>query len=80
MCYLLSPDHKNQMKLLLEVSKAIATEEEAIPLAQVIVDGMTKLTEFKSAAIYLLKDKGLYLQATCPPLPPGFPEALRIAD
>jgi PAS domain S-box-containing protein len=80
MCYLLRPDQNDQMKLLLEVSKAIAAEKETAPLAQVIVDGITKLTMLKSAAIYLLKDNKLYLQATFPPLPPGFPEVLRIAE
>ena len=70
----------DQMKLLLEVSKAIAAEKATAPLAQVIVDGITKLTRLKSAAIYLLQDNKLYLQATCPPLPPKFPEALRIAE
>ncbi len=74
------PDLNDQMKLLLEVSKAIAAEKDTGHLAQVIVDSITKLTRLKSAAIYLLKGKKLYLQATYPPLPPGFPDELRIAE
>ncbi len=69
----------DQMTLLLDVSKAIAAEKETVALAQVIVDGITKLTRLKSAAIYLLQGNRLYLQAACPPLPPDFPEPLRIA-
>ena len=68
-----------QMKLLLEVSKTIASEKETAALVQVIVDGITKLTRLKSAAIYLLCNNKLHLEATYPPLPPDFPEALRIA-
>lgn len=71
---------EDQMKLLLDVSKTIATENETAALAQSIVDGITKLTRLKSAAIYLLHNKKLYLKATYPPLPPDFPESLRIAE
>jgi len=70
----------NQLKLLLEVSKALAAEKETAALAQVIVDGITKLTRLESAAIYLLSNNKLYLQATYPALPPDIPEALRVAE
>ncbi len=69
----------DQMKLLLEVSRAVATERETTLLPQVIVDNITKLTRLKSAALYLVSDNLLHLEATHPPLPPEFPEPLRLA-
>ncbi len=71
--------HNSQLKLLFEVSKKIAAEKELTPLAQNIVNSITKLTGLKSVALYLLDDDNLHLEATHPPLPPNFPESLRVA-
>lgn len=72
---------KNQkMKLLLDASKNMAAQKDTTALAQVVVDSITELTRLKSAAIYMLQDEKLNLKATFPPLPPGFPESLKVAE
>lgn len=71
--------NNSQLKLLIEIGKKMATEKEVAPLAQSIVDSISKLTRLKSVALYLLDGDHLRLEATCPPLPPDFPEALRLA-
>lgn len=70
---------EDNYRLLLEVSKAMAAEKETTSLAQVIVDGITKLNKLGSAAVYLLEDDNLILEAANPPLPSNFPESLRVA-
>ncbi len=72
---------KNQkIKLLLDASKNMAAQKDTTALAQVVVDSITGLTKLKSAAIYILQDEKLNLKATFPPLPPGFPESLKVAE
>lgn len=68
-----------KMNLLLKVSKAMMSEKNPDRLSQVIVDGLAKITGVQSAAIYLLNDGLLLLNATHPPLPSGFPDHLRRA-
>ena len=41
---------------------------------------VTRLIGLDTAAVYLLEDRSLHLWATTPPLPPEFPDALRIAS
>lgn len=69
----------DKMKLLLGVSQDMVAEKDTYTLGQTIVDGITKLTRLDTAAIYLLRNNMLYLEATYPPLPPDFPEYLRYA-
>ena len=69
----------NKMQLLFEISKAMAIKKEIRSLSQVIVDGITKLTNLGSAAIYLHDGSELKLEATSPPLPADFPDHFRIA-
>ncbi len=70
--------YSDKMALLLEASKTLCRKTDA-PY-QVIVDNITKLTRLKSAAIYLLSNGKLQLEATYPPLPRDFPKHLRIAE
>lgn len=70
---------ERKLGLLLEVSRAMMSEGELHRLSQIIVDGLTKLTQMRSAAFYLLNGDNLVLEATSPPLPDVFPEHLRIA-
>lgn len=65
------------MAFLLELSNTLASIHKTDELLQVITDGAADFMGLGSAAIYLLKGTGLRLEATCPPLPPGFPENLR---
>jgi PAS domain S-box-containing protein len=69
----------NKLKLLLDISKAMAAKKAVRPLSQIIVDGISELTGLGSAAIYLLDSSTLKLEATYPPLPADFPEHLRNA-
>jgi signal transduction histidine kinase/CheY-like chemotaxis protein len=64
---------------LLEVSKGFAETLDMQHVLQATVDGVTKLVGLDTAAVYLLNDEMLHLWATTPPLPPQFPEELRVA-
>jgi PAS domain S-box-containing protein len=64
---------------LLEISQGLTRSLNLGMVLQSIVDGATNLKELDSGAIYLLRGDELYLGATTPALPPGFPEALRHA-
>lgn len=72
--------HSNkQLELLFETSNTIAQDKKTAPLTQAIVDTVAKLTALKTAALYTLTADLLHLEATYPPLPPDFPEPLRLA-
>jgi signal transduction histidine kinase/CheY-like chemotaxis protein len=66
------------LHLLLSLSQEMLSTLETNKLLQTIIEQATWLTHLDSGAIYLCKDDQLYLGATTPPLPPGFPEELRI--
>jgi GAF domain-containing protein len=63
---------------LVEVSGALAETLELGHVLQATTDGICRLAEFDTAAVYLLEGERLRLGATTPPLPPDFPEALRL--
>ncbi len=69
----------DKLSLLDEVSNTIAKARKPEIIFQAIVDGITRLTNMKSAAIYLFNNGLLKLEATYPPIPPDFPESYRIA-
>ena len=71
--------NNRQLKVLLETSRAMAIEKEIGPLAQRIVEGLVRLTQVTTAALYTLRDDVLHLEATDPVLPEGFPDVLRKA-
>lgn len=65
---------------LLGVSRHIAATLDMGRVLQATTDGAARLTGLDTAAVYLLEGNGdVRLQAATPPLPPGFPEALRLA-
>ncbi|MFN8207957.1 MAG: ATP-binding protein [Bacteroidales bacterium] len=67
------------LHLLLSLSQELLSTLEMNKLLQTIIEQATWLTHLDSGAIYLYKDNQLYLGATTPPLPPGFPEELIMA-
>jgi two-component system cell cycle sensor histidine kinase/response regulator CckA len=68
-----------KLALLLEISATLSGPHETGELFQSVVDGAAKLLPSGSAAIYLVKDDSLHLEAVWPELPPDFPESLRQA-
>ncbi len=62
---------------LLDVNSAIISTIDLDAVLQIIIDESTNLAHLDTGAIYLHEDDRLYLGATTPPLPPGFPEILR---
>jgi signal transduction histidine kinase len=71
--------HTLGLTTLLEVSGRLASTLELEPILQATTDGVVRLFGFDTAAVYLLEGETLRLGATTPALPPGFPEALRLA-
>lgn len=68
-----------ELVTLLKVSQELAATLDLQSVLQTTTDRVTELSEFKSAAVYLLDEETLRLWATTPPLPPQFPEELRNA-
>ncbi|MGC4000799.1 MAG: response regulator [Anaeromyxobacter sp.] len=64
---------------LVDVSGALAATLELDRILQHTTDGVCRLAGFDTAAVYLLDGATLRLEATTPPLPPGFPDQLRVA-
>lgn len=71
--------NERQLRVLLQVSQAMAETLELNTILQMIVDNATHAMNLGSGAIYLLQENRLYLAATQPALPNDFPEELRIA-
>ncbi len=65
---------------LVEVSGALASTLDLAKVLQATTDGMCRLSAFDTAAVYLLEGETLRLGATTPPLPPEFPDRLRLAQ
>ena len=64
---------------LLEVSKRLVASLDLDKILQATVDSVANLANLDTAAIYLLEEDMLHLRATTPPLPPQFPDELRVA-
>lgn len=71
---------EKQLRSMLEISQALAAPLEMGVILQKIVENATGLLQLESGAIYSLRDKVLFLEATTPPLPPGLPDLLRQAQ
>ncbi len=65
---------------LLEVSKQLTATLDLATVLQATTDGVTRLAGLDTAAIYLAEGEMVRLWATTPPLPPGFPDDLRVAS
>ncbi len=74
------PARSDHLRLLLEISGALAALHESKTLFQKITDFSVELLKLGSAAIYLLEGENLRLEATFPPLPAEFPDELRYAS
>ena len=72
-------ESEKRLRSMLEISQAMSASLEMDSVLQIIVENATNLLELDSGAIYTLKGEGLYLEATTPPLPTGFPDQLRHA-
>jgi PAS domain S-box-containing protein len=64
---------------LVNVSSRFTATLELDTLFQATTDGAVELLGLDSSAIYLLEGEELYLWATTPALPPGFPDVYRKA-
>ena len=74
------PAKNDHLRLLLEISGALAALHDSKTLFQKITDYSVELLKLGSAAIYLLEGENLRLEATFPALPAEFPDELRYAS
>lgn len=73
-------ESEKQLRSMLEISQAMSASLEMDTVLQKIIENATGLLQLDSGAIYTLEDDQLFLEATTPPLPPGFPDELRRAN
>jgi PAS domain S-box-containing protein len=71
-------DRNRELATLLEVSRRLAATLQLDEVLQAATDGVTRLHALKTAAVYLGEGDVLRLSATTPPLPPRFPDDLRL--
>lgn len=69
----------SDLSRLLQVSSALAASLDLDEVLQTAIESAVATLGLETGAIYLLDGEDLCLGATTPPLPPGFPEALRRA-
>lgn len=69
-----------ELSTLLKVSSALASSLELAEVLQIAITSTTELVGLDTGAIYMLDGETLRLGATVPPLPPQFPEELRLAN
>lgn len=69
-----------ELATLLRVSSSLASTMELSEILQIAIESAANLLRLGTGAIYTLEEKTLLLGATTPPLPPQFPDELRIAS
>ena len=69
----------SELSTLLKVSSSLTSSLELEEVLQIAIESATNLLGLDTDAIYLLENDVLYLGATTPPLPPQFPDELRLA-
>jgi putative nucleotidyltransferase with HDIG domain len=69
-----------ELATLLRVSSSLASTMELSEILQIAIESAADLLRLGTGAIYTLDEKTLLLGATTPPLPPQFPDELRIAS
>jgi len=69
-----------ELSTLLNVSNALASTLELAEVLQISIESAVEVVGSDTGAIYTLENETLYLGATTPPLPPQFPEELRLAQ
>lgn len=68
-----------ELSTLLKVSSSLASTMELPQILQIAIESAADLLRLETGAIYTLEDETLNLGATTPPLPPQFPDELRLA-
>ena len=69
-----------ELSILLKVSSSLASTMELSEVLQIAIESVTELLRLGTGAIYTLENDILILGATSPPLPPQFPDELRLAQ
>ncbi len=73
-------ESEKRLRSMLEISQVMSASLEMDTVLQKIIENAAGLLELESGAIYTLEGDELFLEATTPPLPPGFPDELRRAN
>ena len=68
-----------ELSTLLKVSSSLASTMDLLEVLQIAIENTAGMLGLETGAIYTLENGELYLGATTPPLPPQFPEELRLA-
>jgi HD-GYP domain-containing protein (c-di-GMP phosphodiesterase class II) len=68
-----------ELSTLLKVSSSLASTMDLAEVLQIAVESAVEMLGLDTGAVYTLEDETLLLGATSPPLPPQFPEELRLA-
>ena len=68
-----------ELSTLLRVSSSLASTMDLSEILQIAIESAADLLRLGTGAIYTLEEKTLILGATTPPLPPQFPQELRLA-
>ena len=71
---------EERLRFMLEISRALSVPFDLKTVQQMIVDNATSLLKLDTGAIYLQENDQLFLLATTPPLPTGFPDEFRHAS
>ena len=72
--------HPQGLATLLKVSNALSASLDLNEVLQTAITSVTDTIGVETGAIYTLEGDELYLGATTPPLPPDFPDGLRLAN
>jgi putative nucleotidyltransferase with HDIG domain len=68
-----------ELSTLLKVSSSLASTMDLAEVLQIAVESAVEMLGLDTGAVYTLENETLLLGATSPPLPPQFPEELRVA-
>ncbi len=68
-----------ELSTLLNVSSSLASTMDLIEVLQIAIENTAGMLGLETGAIYTIENGELYLGATTPPLPPQFPDELRLA-
>lgn len=69
----------NELATLLKVSSALASTLDLAEVLRIAIESVAGLLGLDTGAVYTLEGETLRLGATIPPLPPQFPDELRLA-
>ena len=68
-----------ELSTLLKVSSSLASTMDISEVLQIAIESVVDLFDLETGAIYTIENNVLFLGATTPPLPPGFPDSMRFA-